>query len=358
MSSQDGCWWASDPCVSAAPLPVPEQRVILGRACPLVLCWRVREEISRDEQRIRLAAWLARNQVHIERSLSEHGAILFRGFPVGSAEDFDEFVGSFSSWKDLPYGESLSFAVRTHVVGRVCTTNDGKNGGMVFHHEQAQTPKWPSKLLFFCLQPAEQGGGTGISSSALVYSELQREYPAFVSKCTALGVKYSAYLAAEPDPTKGVGRGWKSFWGSATKAGAEERMRHFNYTWEWLPSPAEGGEEILRCTTPVLACVRSSPLSNVPVFFNQLVAQLTNAREWASRAAQETDDLDLSRFLSFGDDSPIDQEPLEFARKVADDSAIELNWQQGDIGLLDNYLVMHARRPFEGDRKVLASLVE
>jgi alpha-ketoglutarate-dependent taurine dioxygenase len=34
-----------------------------------------------------------------------------------------------------------------------------------------------------------------------------------------------------------------------------------------------------------------------------------------------------------------------------------LHWQQGDVALVDNYRVMHGRRPFEGERRLLASLV-
>ncbi|MEL0316079.1 MAG: TauD/TfdA family dioxygenase, partial [Halieaceae bacterium] len=35
---------------------------------------------------------------------------------------------------------------------------------------------------------------------------------------------------------------------------------------------------------------------------------------------------------------------------------VDLAWQAGDIALLDNYKVMHGRRPFAGTRSVLASL--
>lgn len=46
------------------------------------------------------------------------------------------------------------------------------------------------------------------------------------------------------------------------------------------------------------------------------------------------------------------------AKDLCEANAVEIEWQQGDVALLDNYLVMHARRPFEGPRKVLASLVK
>ena len=32
-------------------------------------------------------------------------------------------------------------------------------------------------------------------------------------------------------------------------------------------------------------------------------------------------------------------------------------WEKGDVILIDNRTVMHSRRPFEGPRRILASLV-
>jgi hypothetical protein len=45
---------------------------------------------------------------------------------------------------------------------------------------------------------------------------------------------------------------------------------------------------------------------------------------------------------------------------MCEEHAIDVCWQKGDVALLSNYLMMHARRPWngpEGTRKLLASLV-
>ena len=92
--------------------------------------------------------------------------------------------------------KSLSFAVRTRITGRACTTNEGKRGGLVFHHEQAQTPWWPSRVFFYCEKPAPDGGGaTGVSPSDALLRRLEERYPDFVKDCEAKGVKYSAYMS-------------------------------------------------------------------------------------------------------------------------------------------------------------------
>ena len=118
------------------------------------------------------------------------GVVLFRGFPLATDADFDTFVRAFKGWTDLPYDESLSFAVRKQRSGRVCTTNEGKSGGLLFHHEQAQAPFYPSKVFFFCEKAAAPGTGgqTGVSSSARLLHDLEKEFPDFVKQCEEKGV--------------------------------------------------------------------------------------------------------------------------------------------------------------------------
>ena len=58
-----------------------------------------------------------------------------------------------------------------------------------------------------------------------------------------------------------------------------------------------------------------------------------------------------------------DQVPLKIlleAKQICEQYSIDLCWEKGDVALVSNYLMMHARRPWngpEGTRKLLASLV-
>lgn len=304
------------------------------------------------------ADWVHNHASSIQDALARHGAVLFRGFPLNEAEDFSRLVRAFTDWTDLPYSDSLSYAVRLPVCDRVCTTNEGKSGGMVFHHEQAQAPLYPSRLFFYCHTAASTGGGTGICPSFIVYDRLRECYPAFIADCERKGVVYTAILPEVATASTGVGRSWRSFFSVATAGEAEARMRALGYTYTWLPS-AEGLS--LRLRTPVLPAVKecehvaADGVRTVrKVFFNQMIAQyLANAREFAAGGAAALED-----FLTFGDGSHVPTEPLEFADRVCAETAVELQWQAGDVALLDNMLVMHARRAFEGPRRVLASLVK
>ena len=60
--------------------------------------------------------------------------------------------------------------------------------------------------------------------------------------------------------------------------------------------------------------------------------------------------------MTYGDGSTIDEEDLKAATEIAYELSFDLNWQMGDVALIDNDRVMHGRRPFQGQRSVLASL--
>ena len=99
-------------------------------------------------------AWVKANKAELETQLSDAGALLFRGFPINSAETFDEFSAAFG-YDNFTYKESLSNAVRINFTERVFTANEApKDAEIYLHHEMAQTPIYPSKLFFFCQSAA------------------------------------------------------------------------------------------------------------------------------------------------------------------------------------------------------------
>ena len=131
-----------------------DQRIIGGKVRPFII-----QSTGECKTPAETAAFVASHRASIDEAVRDYGVVLFRGFPLREAEDFDKFVCGFDGFEDLSYEESMSFAVRKRCSNRICTTNEGKNGGLVFHHEQAQTPLWPSHLFFCCLLPAQPGDG-------------------------------------------------------------------------------------------------------------------------------------------------------------------------------------------------------
>ena len=285
--------------------------------------------------------WLGENKERLLEQLSRHGAILFRGLPVNSDSDFDSVIQSFGL-KNFTYAESLSNAVRRNRTERVFTANEAPASVSIFlHHEMAQTPIYPSKLFFYCEQAAHSGGATPLCRSDILLQELTKQAPEFVAACLKLGVRYSNVMPNIDDLESGQGRSWRSTLSTDDKSAAEDKLRKLGYQWEWLE------QDSLRVTTAVLPAVRETD-NGRQVFFNQLIAAFRGWKD--ARNATE-------KSIRFGDDSAISTQAMAKAIHIGDELSFDIPWQSGDVALVDNFLVMHGRRPFEGQRRVLASLI-
>lgn len=286
-------------------------------------------------------AWVAEHRRQLCDQAALHGAILFRGFPLAGPDDFDRFVTAFDL-PNFPYEDSLSNAVRVIKTPRVFTANEAPSTVTIFlHHEMAQTPIYPSKLFFFCEQPAESGGATPLCRSDVLWDRLRAECPEFARNCESKGLKYSNVMPSQNDPNSGMGRSWQSTLRASTPEQAEARLKGLGYSWTWL---ADG---CLRATTPVLPAVRKLADGRTS-FFNQLIAAFQGWKDERN---------DPSKAITFGDGTPLDREAVNVATRLGEELSFNLPWQRGDVALVDNYVTMHGRRAFTGTRKVLASLV-
>src|SRR4051812_11220171 len=316
---------------------VPGQQTEHDCAFPLALVCKTPGATLADA-----AAWVKSNRDDLVEKASQHGAVLFRGLPLNSPEDCDAFVAAFSL-TNFPYIESLSNAVRVNYTERIFSANEAPADVTIyFHHEMAQTPIYPAKLFFFCMQAADQGGETPLCRSDVLFERLAGRCPEFAKNCEEKGLRYSNVMPAENDPKSGMGRSWKSTLRAETREQAEARLREIEYDWEWLPDGS------LRVTTPVLPAVRDVGQGR-KAFFNQLIAAFQGWKDERN---------DPSKAIRFGDGSPLDRDAVNIATELAYELAFDLPWQKGDAVLVDNFVTMHGRRTFRGTRKVLASLAD
>ena len=320
--------------MQATPLTLPGQHEYHGAPFPLAL------EVAADSLET-AREWITENAVSLGTQAAAHGALLLRGLPLATPEDFDAAVTAFG-FPNFSYADSLSNAYRLNFTERVFSANEAPPEVTIFlHHEMAQTPIYPSKLFFFCQSAPETGGATPICRSDILWERLTTERPSFAADCKYKGLKYSNVMPAEADTQSGMGRSWQSTFSADTRETAEARMTELDYTWEWQPN----GD--LRATTPVLPAVRDLG-DGRHSFFNQLIAAFNGWKDTRN---------DPSKAITFGDNTLLDPEDVATAGALADNCTFDLPWQSGDLALVDNYTAMHGRRTFTGPRKILASLV-
>lgn len=321
--------------IHVEPISIPKQQNHHGKVFPLVLqCQTAPVDLDAA------ATWVAEHRQSLLDQAAEHGVILFRGFPLANATDFDRFVAAFGL-ENFPYDESLSNAVRVNRTPRVFTANEAPPTVTIFlHHEMAQTPVYPSRLFFFCEKAAESGGATPVCRSDVLWDRLTALKPEFARNCQTKGLKYSNVMPAENDAASGMGRSWQSTLAAPDRQSAEQRLAKLGYSWQWL----EDGS--LRANTPVLPAVRKLRNGRTS-FFNQLIAA---AKGWKDVRN------DPSKAITFGDGTPLDRDAVTLATQLGEELSFDVPWQNGDVALVDNYVAMHGRRTFTGTRRVLASL--
>ncbi len=280
-------------------------------------------------------SWVKQNLNQLERELTQAGAILFRGFPLDSAETFDAFSAAFG-YPSFTYQESLSNAVRINFTERVFTANEApKDVEIYLHHEMAQTPISPDKLFFFCKTSADEGGATPICRSDQLYTALKQADPALAKDFLDKGLKYTTHMPAEDDHESGQGRSWKSTLSVGSVPEAEAKLAELGYSWEWIDDGS------LKAVTPILPAVRTLD-NGIQVFYNQLVAAYMGWKGVRENPA---------RAITYGDGSHIPASGLELVVELSKRFTFDLAWQDGDMALIDNKMAMHGRRPFTGDRK-------
>ncbi|MNL79649.1 Taurine catabolism dioxygenase TauD, TfdA family [compost metagenome] len=66
----------------------------------------------------------------------------------------------------------------------------------------------------------------------------------------------------------------------------------------------------------------------------------------------------MPRNVYFADGQAIPDAMFDEVRAVLDAQTVMFPWQSGDVMMLDNMLVAHARTPFQGPRKVVVAMAE
>ena len=286
--------------------------------------------------------WLKENKIFIELKLEEHGAIIFKDLPVKTAEDFDQFVSTFN-YETFTYEESLSNAVRINKTDKVFTANEAPREVEIFlHHEMAQTPTYPKNIFFFCKSASETGGETPLCRSDQLYEALLKADKALVESFEKFGVIYNSIMSSVDELISGQGRSWQKTLGVSSKNDAEEKLSKLGYSWNWIE------DDNLSVTTKTLQATKE--LGNgQKSFFNQVIAASLG---WKKNSENQIVPV------RFGNGEEIKESYIELISELAQSLTLLRSWQDHDILLIDNYRVMHGRKPFAGNknREVLVSL--
>jgi alpha-ketoglutarate-dependent taurine dioxygenase len=292
---------------------------------------------------IDLSTWARENRDKIESLLSEHRALLFRGFEVSEPADFKSFVLATSDGKLMEYTDR-STPRYTVSDGVYVSTIYPADQGIDLHNEGTYWISWPLKLYFCCLKTADRGGETPIAD---VRAVLERIDPSIRQRFDDKQVMYVRNY------NDGFGLPWQEVFQTSDPAEVETYCRKNAIEFEWK----DGAR--LR-TRQIRPATRNHPRSHEKVWFNHGAFFHISARdEGVSKGLLGMfDEQDLPYMTYYGDGTRIDESDIRHIREAYDREKIIFPWENGDILLLDNMSVAHGRQPYSGDRRIIVAMAE
>jgi alpha-ketoglutarate-dependent taurine dioxygenase len=311
--------------------PVRESQMREDQPLPLVI------EPAADQ--VDLADWVDKNREYLERRLYQHGALLFRGFGLSNAQDFERVAANLSRELFAEYGDLPRENVAEKVYG---STPYPEDKSILYHNESSHMSSWPGKINFFCVIPAKQGGATPIVDCRRVYDDLD---PKVRANFTEKGLTYVRNFC------EGLDVSWQRFFGTEDPSAVEESCRKAGTVCEWVD------QHHLRISQRCRG-VLQHPVTGEMSFFNQVQLHHVNCLDPDVRQSLLSmfKREDLPRQVYFGDGSPIEDSVMDHIGEIYEKNAVRFEWRQGDMITLDNMLTAHARDPYVGPRKILVAL--
>jgi len=282
-------------------LPIP------GR--PYVIVTATREKSVLDLSRL-----------EIEDLYKLHGALLFRGFPT-TLDQFGAFTGQFCATSVFNEGPDRRMLDGERNIQSV----DAGSDPFQLHPELSREPWKPDVCFFCCQQPPTSGGATTICDG----TELVRELPAGLRD--ALAKRKLMYIQAAPPHVL-------EFW-LGTSEPTDQQLRNPPANCPYVFRRAPTGQAIRIFIRPVF---HTPMFATDPAFGNFLLfARFQNS---------------ISNFPVLDDGKPVPEPWLQAIKAVGDRLSAPVEWQAGDLLMLDNTRFMHGRTAIQNaDERLIAS---
>jgi hypothetical protein len=277
----------------------------------------------------------------LETLLDDAKALVFRGFRLREDE--------LPAVLDRLLPERLAYvhgnSPRTKIGDNIYTSTEYPPTYTIsMHNELSYAHRWPNRLAFCCVGAPASGGATPLVDGARWLESLDDD----VRERFSVGIRYTQNL----HDGVGFGKSWQQTFETEDRDLVDSFLRDDpDVTARWQPDGS------LHITQRRAATVRHAR-TGTEVWFNQ--ADQWHPASLGHEIAGELLELlsaeDLPQSVSFADGAPIPLADVVQVRERGMSAAVDVNWAEGDLLLIDNVLVGHGRRPFTGPRRVLVAM--
>lgn len=292
----------------------------------------------------------------IEKDILSSGGVLFRGFPICGPEAFNTVVEA------LGFGKSLSYVggdtPRDRVSGKIYTSTEAPPAFKIpLHNEMSFIKHYPRHIYFHCATEPDKGGETTIADAREIYNAMNESIrEKFVSK----GLKYVSNFYCKNlvldliNRYRRAHKTWMDAFETTDKIEVEKRCKANEFGFKWMKN------NWIQVTyeTPAFLC---HPKTHERTWFNQAHLYDYNPKllgfwNWIGTKIIYSRPSTIMHEIYFGDGEKIPRKHLYEIMDLLDKKTIKFPWKTGDVLVLDNVLTMHGRAPYQGKRRILASL--
>jgi alpha-ketoglutarate-dependent taurine dioxygenase len=291
---------------------------------------------------------------YLKKILLKYGAVLFRGFDLKDASDFEDLIKEFNAGKFIDYigGDSP----RTKVHGSVYTSTEAPPSLKIpLHNELSFVKKYPSHIYFFCEIEPKEAGQTIIADCRKIFNAID---PKIRNNFNKKGLRYiSRYFYKDSfisKLSKGSHKSWVTVFETHDKNEVERICKENDFYFKWQKKDWIEVSQIRPATI-------LHPKTSEHVWFNQAHLYHFNARFLGFKRFVGAKIFYARRYtklhdIYYADGSKISKKDLYSVMDVLDKHTVSFPWKKGDALILDNVLAMHGRNPFEGKRRILTAM--
>jgi alpha-ketoglutarate-dependent taurine dioxygenase len=314
-----------------------------------------------------LCDWLEAHPEWVQARLTEHGALLFRGFDVEGPNDFERLARAVDPELKNAY---LGTSPRNALSDYVFNASELPDFYPIPQHcEMSFCATPPRRVFFTCLvEPAAGSGETPLCDFRKVWRDLD---PGVRERFEAGGLRilrnYSGPGEGRDDDPMRLKR-WNEMFLTTDRAEVERQCAAEGFEVTWLP----GDGLRLVSTQPV---TRDHPVTGERVWHNHLTTFHlgTAAAEYArivklrpterhrnlhklavalEAGLRQKPALEQSMHVTHLDGREIADEDVDAVRDAVWRHLVITPWRRGDVVAIDNHSVSHGRLPYEGARHV------
>ncbi len=256
-----------------------------------------------------------------KQRLAQTGHCMLRGFSP-SKEGFSELMQTLCS--SVSYDPAR--APSEDGVQKV----DAGTQAIGLHIENGNTPNVPQLAAFFSEKAARKGSCTTLCDGALLLQNLDDDLREYFSSPVTVTRRLPKHL-------------WQAYVASEMPG----KLAVDSVTQEHVKIAATGRDD-------VSINWHDDESLTLGITFNPIrKAAASDTMAFANALLGPSFNYEPPRY-TFGDGQKVSDDALKYVADEAEKNTLEINWQDGDIALIDNWRVMHGRRAIEdADRRVL-----